>query len=206
MQMIGRDARRPRSGIGAAALLVIASSILAVTAIPALATVAELPDSTWQTDGPVYAIARAGGRIYLAGDFHHLVDRNGNSVRRMHLAALDATTGAPVSSWAPAADDLVRGLAPSADGSRIFVAGDFRSVNGVARHGLAAIRAKDGRVVDGWSTPVSGTVHDVAVYGSTLYIAGGFSAVAGVDQRRLAALVAGTGHVDRALAAAGSGS
>jgi trimeric autotransporter adhesin len=196
MHMVGRASRRHR-WIGGTALLAIASSIMAATAIPALATVSELPDRTWQTDGPVYAIARAGGRIYLAGDFHHLVDRDGNSVQRTRLAALDATTGAPVASWAPSADDVVRGLAPSADGSRIFVAGDFRSVNGVGRHGLAAIRASDGRVVDAWSTPVNGTVHDVAVYGSAVYIAGSFSGVAGVDQPRLAALEAGTGRVDR---------
>jgi len=63
MQTGGRAVHRPHPWVRGLALLATLCSTVAVTPIPAHAIVGELPDSTWQTDGPVYAVARAGSQI-----------------------------------------------------------------------------------------------------------------------------------------------
>lgn len=196
MQIDGRS-HRVRRRVGCIPLALCVAVVLAASATPAAAVVAERPDATWQADGPVFAVARAGDRIYLAGNFRHLVNGRGGSVRRTRLAALDASTGAPVASWTPSANHAVRGIAPSADGSRVFIGGDFTRVDGKARNGMAAVRASNGEVVRGWAPAARGVVHDVAVYGSTVYVAGSFGGIGGVSQGRLAALQASSGSVVR---------
>jgi hypothetical protein len=168
--------------------------LLTSLAIPADAVVRRKPDAAWQADGRVYAVARAGNRIYLAGDFKALTDGHGHSVPRTRLAALDASTGAPINSWTPNASGIVRAIEPSADGSEIFIGGDFDSVNGQSRHRLAAIRASDGGTVRDWSPTASGgSVYSVKVYGGTVYVGGGFTSVSGTKLPRLAAIDARTG-------------
>jgi hypothetical protein len=185
--------------VSAARCVLLAAIALSVAALstPAVATVGDHPDDTWQTDGPVWSIARAGTRIYLAGDFRSLTDGQGHSVARAGLAALDAASGAPIRSWTPSADDLVRAIAPSADGTKIYVGGDFDRIDGRPRRHLAAIRASDGSLIDAWMPSTSGGVNDIEVYGSTVYVGGNFGSVSGVDRERLAAITAGTGEVIR---------
>ena len=182
--------------ISAARCVVVATFGLAISVLstPAVATIGDHPDDTWQTNGPVWSIARAGSRIYLAGDFTALTDGRGHHVARAGLAALDASTGAPI-RWAPSADDLVRAIAASPDGAKIYIGGDFDRINGEPRRHLAAIRASDGSIIDAWTPWTSGGVNDIEVVGSTVYIGGNFASVSGIDRGRLAALTAGTGEV-----------
>ena len=183
----------------AARLVLLAALGLVIAALPtpAVATVGDHPDDTWQTDGPVWSIARAGSRIYLAGDFKTLTDGRGTTVARAGLAALDAATGAPIRSWSPSADDLVRAIEPSSDGTRIFIGGDFDRIDGQPRKHLAAIRASDGSLIDAWKPWTSGGVNGIEVFGSTVFVGGNFGSVSGVDRERLAAITAGTGQVIR---------
>ncbi len=67
--------------------------------------VSAIPDSTFQVNGRVNAILRVGNRVYLGGDFTQLLGHNGEIVPRQYLAALDATTGAPV-AWDPGGDGV----------------------------------------------------------------------------------------------------
>lgn len=195
MAMSKRTARRLRRSA-----LVVASALAAHAMLfpssPARAIVAEQPDDTWQTDGPVYAVARAGSRIYLGGDFRSLTDGRGHTVSRTRLAALDAATGTPIGSWAPRADGIVRAIEASADGSTIFVGGTFDHVNGRDRSNLAAIRASDGSVMHGWKPRTNGGgVNRIEAYGNTVYVGGGFGYVNGEPRPRLAALSAGGGEL-----------
>lgn len=183
----------------AARCVLLAGIGLAIAALspPAAATIGDHADDTWQTDGPVWSIARAGTRIYLAGDFKTLTDGRGQSVARAGLAALDTSTGAPIRSWAPSADDLVRAIAVSADGAKIYIGGDFDRIDGQPRRHLAAIRASDGSLIDAWMPSTSGGVNDIEVFGRAVYVGGNFGSVSGVDRGRLAAITAGTGAVIR---------
>ncbi len=78
----------------------------------------------------VDALQVSGGRLYVGGYFGSI--SNGiSSTARKYLARLDPATGA-VDGWAPTPDGRVRSLSPSTDGTRMYLAGDFQSVNAVA--------------------------------------------------------------------------
>jgi hypothetical protein len=118
-----------RTGHG---LVVLAAVVLAVAGLvlsapsPASAELNTVPDAgTVHTDGQVNSVLVVGDRIYLGGTF---TTANGLSCSR--LAAIDASTG-ELTDWAPRASTVVRALAASPDGSRIYAGGDFRSISGV---------------------------------------------------------------------------
>jgi len=99
-----------------------------VWAPAALATIAPTPDSTWQTNGRVLAIAVSGSTVYLGGTFTEVEDHTGQTAVRNHVAAFNVSTGA-VTSWAPNASGAVRaivvsgstsGANPGADLQRLF--------------------------------------------------------------------------------------
>src|SRR3712207_6598397 len=72
-------------------------------------------DETAQANGRVWAMARAGDRIYLGGDFTALKSRDGQTIARQYLAAVDANTGEVVSDWNLNLNGRVRTMAVSPD-------------------------------------------------------------------------------------------
>ena len=147
------------------------------------------PEDTWMANGNVYAVARVGGRVYLAGDFTALTDGAGHSVPRMRIAALDAVTGAPVDDFAPRADDIVWSLAVSPDGTRVYVGGQFHAIDGETHARLAALNAVTGDPLPTWTAGANGgIVHDLVASEGAVYVGGGFTKVAGARHRDLAAL------------------
>lgn len=161
---------------------------------PAIADPGNAPDPTWETAGGVYAIARTPGRTFLGGAFSKLRAPTGGAVvSRGRLGALDQS-GAPVSAWAPSANDIVWALAASPDATRIYAGGDFSSVSGKARTHLAALDAATGDVLDGWKASTNGRVYSIATFGTTVYIGGSFSSVNGQTRQHVAALDAATGQ------------
>ena len=91
-----------------------------------------------------YVIARSpdGSTIYVGGDF-----TTASGVARSKIAAFNATTGALITTFAPALDGRVRAIV--ADGDKIYVGGQFTTANGVARDRLAAFNT-DGSLT-GWN-------------------------------------------------------
>ncbi len=117
------------------------------------------PMPTWQTNGAVYAVAVVGNVAYVGGNFTAVRPPGAapgtGEVARKNLAAFDATTGALLpfshSFWSrdyaiPANGvydktcskgvapntytcDTVYEIRPSADGSQIFVGGDFEKID-----------------------------------------------------------------------------
>lgn len=169
---------------------------LALAAAAGSAAAQEIDPRFPVTSGEVYRVLVAGDTLYASGVFHWIGKSNGSAV------ALDATTGAPVAPWprigyGPRGGDLVDTRYASvavADGAGgVFVGGSFDDVSGVAREGLAHIRA-DGSL-DAWSPAVNGSVGCMALGGSTLYVGGSFSSVGGVPRQSLAAVDVTTGAV-----------
>jgi hypothetical protein len=117
-------------------------------------------------------------------------------VARSNVAAIRGD-GTLDPSWNPATDGVVYALAPSSDGSKIFLGGSFTTVGGQARGRLAAVTADTGALVGGWTTTAkNNSVRALATDGADrLYVGGNFGSIGGRAISRLAALSQSTGAV-----------
>jgi Ca2+-binding RTX toxin-like protein len=190
-------------GISRKILLLVASVALTVVLASgvALAALSNTPDSgTVGANGRVWDILRAGDKVYLAGSFTQITDKNGTSVPRNNLAAIDASTGR-VTDWNPNVTKLsgtstVHKMALSEDGSRLFVGGDFTRVGGLTRGRLAAIDPNTGALDSKWRADADNTIFALTVSGGRLYAGGAFKTVAGQPRECLAAVDQATGTLD----------
>jgi len=137
-------------------------------------------------DARVDELARAGGTLYLAGDFTAV-----NGAPRAGLAAVDAA-GA-VTAFVPALDGPVRALV--ADAGAVYVGGAFTTANGAPRAGLAALAPASGSTLpfdpkaqNTASPGVDPSVEALWLAGTTLYAGGHFDHIGGADRAGLAAL------------------
>ncbi len=168
--------------------------LLAVGASAASASLAVTPDPTWGTDGRVEVIKRVGNTIYLGGTFANLRDtQSAQTLPVSNLVGIDATTGAPT-SFAPAVNGTVFAMAPSPDGTRLYVAGNFTTVNGVKHQRIAAFDTSTGALLAwkpyGWPNNV---VRALAVTSNAVYFGGDFSKVGSAAVTRIAAASPTTG-------------
>ncbi len=170
-------------------------------ASPETVSAAALP--TVQINGVVWAQVIVGNRVYATGRFTRARPAGAapgtNETARSNILAYDLTTGALVTSWAPTLNAQGLRLAASADGSTIYVGGDFDQVSGQARSRIAAVDAQTG-AVRAFNPGANATVEALALNGNTLYLGGDFTTVGtsatGFRARsRLAAVDANTGAV-----------
>jgi trimeric autotransporter adhesin len=153
------------------------------------------PEQTWVPNGRVYDILEVGNRVYIAGTFSNVRNMDtGQRVARNRLAAFNATTGA-VLDWNPGANDTVRALAASRDGTTVYVGGHFGSAGGAARDAIAAIDSQTGQALPRFRANANRWVRDLLVMGNDLFAAGAFSDVNGVKRRFVAKLDGATGAV-----------
>jgi hypothetical protein len=171
--------------------------VLAPPAQSVEASLSAQDSPVWQTNASVQGLAVAAGKAYAGGRFTSVRPPGSplgtNEVGQAYLAAFDATTGNLVASFNPVLDGQVYAVAASADGSRIFVGGDFTTVNGQTRNRIAAFDTATGALVANWKPSVSYRVKSIAVSGSTVYFGGSFGLVNGVDRLRLAAVTSDLG-------------
>ncbi len=154
---------------------------------------------SWVPNGTVYAMARSGNRIYLGGSFTTLTDpTTGQSVSRSHVAALDATTGAPL-AWNPGVNGVVRALAV-APNSKVYAGGNFTAAGGQSAVNLAAFTSGGARATV-WKAEANNVVRDIAVDGTRIYVAGNFGKINGATRVRLARVSAWSGSLDRSFQA-----
>ena len=168
-------------------VLAIALAAACAAAARPTATAAQVLDRTipW-TNGAVHALAIAGDTLYIGGAFSAV-----NGTFTGGHAALDPVTGELDRRWPEAGGSV---LACVADGSGgWYVGGTFSSFAGVARAGLAHLRA-DGSL-DGWNPGANGFVTALARIGPVVYAGGAFTTAGGQPRARLAAFDAATGAV-----------
>jgi trimeric autotransporter adhesin len=129
----------------------------------------------------VNAVAVAGSTVYLAGNFLSI-----GGQRRGSLAAVQATSGAPI-SWNPVTTGGGTPTTIATLGSTVYVGGNFNAVGvltpSVSRIDLAAIDAESGAAT-GWDPEDNagdqlGFVDALAASGATVYAGGEFDFMGG---------------------------
>jgi hypothetical protein len=186
---------RSRRLASVAVLVVTALVGAAFTAPPAVAEYSSTPrPSTWSpTDGRVYAIERVGDTIFIGGSFTTLRNPAGTAtVARSRLAAFDAVTG-DLLPWNPGANNEVRALQGSSDGTGLFVGGRFTSIAGAARNRLAQLRTDTGALMTSFNANVNATVMALERIGTRVFLGGTFGTVNGAARSRVAAMSESTG-------------
>jgi hypothetical protein len=155
--------------------------------------------STWQTNGTVWAMTSARGKVYAGGSFSQVrppgTSAGGaGSQTRSNLVVLDAATGSPT-SCAPkvtrgTATATVRAVAASPDGSVVYIGGLFSQVNGVNRANVAAIDTTTCAVLP-FNPGASSFVYAITATTSKVYLGGAFLTLGGQSRSRVGAVSPG---------------
>jgi hypothetical protein len=200
-----RGSRAFRFTAATAAAALITAGLTASGVTPAAALVGDQPlsanaSSMWQTDNTVWALDVAGGVVYAGGDFTSVrppgSPLGSGEVARNHLAAFSASTGNLITSFDPDVNGRVLDVEVSPDGSKLYVAGSFTSIGGVARERIARLNLPSGTVDTAWSADANAIVATVAVNNNAVYVGGDFSSIKGVARTRIARLSATNGNVN----------
>jgi PQQ-like domain len=177
-----------------------ASTAFADTAPPAgtPATVSADPLPTWQINGVVWSQATVGSTVYVTGSFSKArppgtAAGSASEVAAANIFAFDITTGNRVSTFSHSLNAQGLVIAASPDGSRVYVGGDFTTVDGQVRNRIAAFDTATGALSPTFRPSVSSQVRAIAATNSTVYAGGNFFSVNGVSRTRLAAMSASTG-------------
>jgi hypothetical protein len=164
------------------------------------AALTDLPDETWGVvdltrsitsliPAEVLAIEQIGNTIYVGGQFATVVRRRtvDPEFAQPYLAAFDATSGDWIDWWTPQLNGPVFSLKASADGTRLYVGGEFTEVNGHPdTAGLVALDAASGRIDHTWTPRIEnayvddpGVVRTMKESEGWLYVGGSFTHVTG---------------------------
>lgn len=147
---------------------------------PATVTADALP--TWQINGVVWSQAIIGDVVYVTGSFTRarppgVAVGGAGEVTANNIFAYRLSTGARVTTFTTSLNAQGLVIRASADGSRLWVGGDFTTVNGTARGHLAALNPADGSLVSGGgfvAPNVGGQVRGLGITPSTIYVGGNF--------------------------------
>ncbi|WP_341935626.1 PKD domain-containing protein [Microbacterium sp. LWO14-1.2] len=158
------------------------------------------PIPTVQIDnGYVWAQTMIGSTVYAVGKFDNarepLAAPGAKLTARSNVLAYDIETG-QLLPFAPKVNGVVKAVAASPDGTRIYIGGSFNQVNGASRWNIAAIDARTGELVPGFAPSIGGSgVYALATSGETVYAGGLFTQGNGAARKNLAAFTAATGAV-----------
>jgi len=133
--------------------------------------------------GEIWDIEVVGQRVFIAGTFSSLQNTTGNTavVNQRFLASYNYQTGLIDTAFRPTfGGGGVNAVEASPDGTRLYVAGSFNTVNGVTKRKIASISLTTGAL---------------AATNSTLYVGGNFQTVNGTARVVLVALNGATGAV-----------
>jgi PKD repeat protein len=161
---------------------------------PATVSADSLP--TWQINGVVWSSVTVGNTVYATGSFTQarppgVAVGGTGSVARSNLLAYDITTGNLITSFNHTLSAQGRRIAASPDGSRVYVGGDFTTVDGQTRNHIAAFNTATGALDPNFKPSVNNIVNAISVaQNGTVYMGGSFTFVNGLARTRLAAVSA----------------
>lgn len=145
---------------------------------------------TVQINGIVWDQAVVGNVVYAAGKFTSARPAGAaagtNETPRSNLLAYDIRTGVLIASFAPNINGQVRQVEASPDGSRLYIVGDFTTVNGTTRNRVAAFDLPSG-TLSTFNPNSNGVTSGVAATNDTVYLTGTFGRISGNDRAGAAA-------------------
>ena len=151
---------------------------------------------TNQIDVGDLAVSPDGQTVYTASSGSSL-----NGRPRTAVAAVAATgaadAAADVRAWDPAPNGVVHQVVPSADGSSVYLGGEFGTVGGQQRENLAEVQAAGAGTTTSWAPNPNGSVSALELAGDgTLYVGGAFGQIGATPASRtfLAAFAAGSAN------------
>jgi hypothetical protein len=134
-----------------------------------------------------------GNSAYFGGSIAALKPAGGGNDEPRGSGGACSIVDGSILPWDPKANGHIWGMAT--DGHKIFIGGEFSSVGGQPRSGLAAVDPVTG-AVDSWAPSLSGgTVRTLLAHGDTLYVGGLFDHVDGQLRDGAAAFDIGSGSL-----------
>jgi PKD repeat protein len=151
---------------------------------------------TVQVNGVVWSMVTVGNTVYATGSFTQARPAGaapGTSVTaRQNLVAFNLQTGA-LTSFNHRLNGQGRHISVSPDQSRIYVSGDFTTVDGIARGHVAAFSTATGALITTFAPTSNNRIYAVTATNTTVYVGGSFTVAGGQTRTRLAAFNASNG-------------
>lgn len=162
---------------------------------PTTVTADALP--TVQIDGVVWSQVVIGDTVYAAGSFSTARPAGAaagtQTVERKNILAYDIRTGELITSFAPSFNAQVLSLAASPDGSRLYVGGEFTTLNGQSALRMVALDPVTGQRIANFDPQPSNSVRTIVATDSTVYLGGAFFRLGEAWREQAAALRASDG-------------
>src|SRR4051794_14790862 len=153
---------------------------------------------TVQVNGVVWSMVTVGNTVYATGSFTAARPAGAlpgvNETPRANLVAFNLATGV-MTAWNHSLNGQGRIIVASPDQSRIYVGGDFTTVDGQPRGHVAAFDVATGNLIPGFAPTSNGITYALAATNSTVYAGGTFNTAGGLTRTRLAAYRATDGSV-----------
>lgn len=155
---------------------------------------------TWQINGVVWSQVVVGQTVYATGSFTKArppgVPAGGaGEVDALNIFAYDLTTGNRVSSFNHALNAQGRVVAASPDGSKVYVGGDFTTVDGAVRGHVAAFSTATKQLDPNFRPSTNAKVRGIAATSSRVYLGGSYQSVNGVARKNVSAVAASDGSL-----------
>jgi PKD repeat protein len=194
----------------AATAIVLATLALGVAAAPPAGAAQPAPGhtglvpSTPRTNTPristgeIWDMEVVGQRVFIAGTFSSLQNTTGNTavVNQRFLASYNWSTGLIDTGFRPTfGGGGVTAVEASPDGTKLYVAGSFNTVNGVTKRKIASLNLTTGAPIAGFTANAGAQATALAATNTTLYVGGNFKTVNGAARVGLAAVNGVTGAV-----------
>ena len=149
------------------------------------------------TTGEIWDLEVVGTKVYVAGGFtsgRNNATGDTTTVNQANLMKFDMSTGLIDTTFRPTfAGGGVQDVEASPDGTKLFVAGRFSTINGVTKRKFASIDPTTGAPVTGFTADANGAGTELEATNATVYLGGQYTTINGAAKSALSAVSATTG-------------